>query len=81
MTSNTSPEGLSDENRALVKRFYSSQFGEDGTVSGSRTAQCLNECGPAWPVTWKADCLAAEAREERLVIRALRTPTRNNPAR
>jgi hypothetical protein len=46
MTSNTSPEGLSDENRALVKRFYT-----EGTP------------------------------EERLVIRALRTPTRNNPAR
>jgi hypothetical protein len=31
-----------------------------GTVEGAHTADCPNGCGPAWPVTWKDDCLSAE---------------------
>lgn len=31
-----------------------------GFTEGAQTSDCPNDCGPAWPVTWKDDCLSAE---------------------
>ena len=34
------------------------------------SARCPNDCGPLWAVTWKEECLEAEAMVEKLVLEA-----------